>query len=59
MALVGDDGPHELDVSTPDENGIITIICRTCDWNSEATDPMFVESIAMRHGVLTGQIKLR
>ena len=58
MAVM-DDGPHEIEVEAPDENGLIHIYCKTCpEFNTNATDPMFVEAIVTRHGITTGQINL-
>lgn len=53
------EGPHEVTVGSPDSEGLIEIDCQTCPWNTTATDPMFVEAIVRRHGILTGTIKLK
>lgn len=53
------EGPHEIECSPPNSDGIIIIDCQTCPWESHATDPMFVDAIVRRHGILTGNIELK
>lgn len=52
-------GDHEIEVSSPDEDGVITLTCNQGDFDTTVTDPMFVGAVAKRHGILTGQITLK
>lgn len=49
---------HEINVSAPDEDGMITLTCSQGDFETIVTDPMFVDAVAKRHGILIGDIKL-
>jgi hypothetical protein len=59
MSMTANDGPHEVVVEPPDADGVLVIDCQTCPWETTATDPMFVDSIVMRHGIITGTIRLK
>lgn len=53
------DGPHNIIIDDPDADGEIYIHCEGCEWNAHATDPVYVDSIALRHQVITGVKKLK